>query len=115
MYNEFTLQLIILCSGTLSIMTLCCNNIMSIYGASLPRLSWKKRPLNECSVVAVVTHYLSWKFITLIIFCCFGNPATRYASQHIWCLSQATINWEGCARKGIRHETGVDGRGGGTN
>jgi len=28
--------------------------------------------------------------------------ATGYASQHIWCLSQARINWEGCARKGIR-------------
>ena len=37
------------------------------------------------------------------------NQATGYASQHIWCLSQARINWEGCARKGIRHENGGDG------
>jgi len=30
-----------------------------------------------------------------------------YASQHIWCLSQARINWEGCARKGIWHKNGT--------
>jgi len=29
------------------------------------------------------------------------NQATGYASQHIWCLSQARINWEGCLRKDI--------------
>jgi len=34
------------------------------------------------------------------------NQAYRYAIQHIWCLSQAGINWEGCGRKGIRHKTG---------
>jgi len=39
--------------------------------------------------------------------------ATGYASQHIWCLSQARINWEGCARKGILHKNGGYGRGGG--
>jgi len=27
-------------------------------------------------------------------------------------LSQARINWEGCARKGIQHKNGGDGRGG---
>ena len=37
--------------------------------------------------------------------------ATGYASQHIWCLSQTRINWEGCARKGIWHKNGGDGRG----
>jgi len=31
---------------------------------------------------------------------------TRYASQHIWCLSQTRINWEGCARKGISRKNG---------
>ena len=36
--------------------------------------------------------------------------ATGYASQHIWCLSQARINWEGCVRKGILHKNGGDGR-----
>ena len=29
------------------------------------------------------------------------NQATGYASEHIWCLSQARINWEGCVRKSI--------------
>jgi len=29
------------------------------------------------------------------------QQATTYAHQHIWWLSQARINWEGCARKGI--------------
>jgi len=43
------------------------------------------------------------------------NQATGYASQHIWCLSQARINWEGCARNGIWHKNGGDGRDRGTN
>jgi len=43
------------------------------------------------------------------------NQATGYASQHIWCLSQARINWEGCLSKGILHKNDGDGRGGGTN
>jgi len=41
------------------------------------------------------------------------NQATGYASQPIWCLSQARINWEGCARKGIRHKNGGNGKDGG--
>ena len=40
------------------------------------------------------------------------NQATGYASQHIWCLCQARVNWEGCARKGTRHKNGGDCRGG---
>jgi len=28
--------------------------------------------------------------------------------QHIWCLSQARINSEGCGRKGIWRKTGGD-------
>ena len=40
------------------------------------------------------------------------NHATRYASQHIWCLSQARIKWEGCGRKGIRRKPGRDDGGG---
>jgi len=39
-------------------------------------------------------------------------PVTVYASQHIWCLSQARINWEGCVRKGILHKNRGDGRNG---
>ena len=42
------------------------------------------------------------------------NQATRYASQHIWCMSQARINWEGCARKDIQRKNGGDSRYGGT-
>jgi len=34
------------------------------------------------------------------------NHTTGYASQHIWCLSQARIKWEGCGRKGIRRKNG---------
>ena len=49
------------------------------------------------------------KFVTVLV------SATGYASQHICCLSQARINWEGCVRKGIRRKNGRDGRGGGTN
>jgi len=30
-------------------------------------------------------------------------------------LSEARINWEGCARKGIQHKNGEDGRDEGTN
>jgi len=33
-----------------------------------------------------------------------SNQVTGYASQRIWCLSQARINLEGCARKGIWHK-----------
>jgi len=38
--------------------------------------------------------------------------STWYASQHIWCLSQDRINWEGCVRKGILRKNNGDGRGG---
>jgi len=41
------------------------------------------------------------KCITVAFYAYF-NQATGYASQHIWCLFQARINWEGCARKGIQ-------------
>jgi len=44
----------------------------------------------------------------VIAVCCCYDQATGYASQHIWCLSQAKINWEGCGRKGIRHKNGGD-------
>jgi len=40
------------------------------------------------------------------------NQATGYASQHIWCLSQARINWECCGRKGIWHKNGGNEGGG---
>jgi len=40
------------------------------------------------------------------------NHATGYASQHIWCLSQTRIEWEGCGRKVIWHNNGRDDGGG---
>jgi len=40
------------------------------------------------------------------------NQVTAYVIEHIWCLSQARINWEGCSRKGIRNKTGQDDGGG---
>jgi len=38
---------------------------------------------------------------------------TGYAGRHIWCLSQARIEWEDCSRKGIRRKKMV-GDGGGS-
>jgi len=68
----------------------------------LLRLSRKeKKPLNGCSSVVV---------LALLIWNAWVHMSTGYASQHIWCLSQAMINWEACARKGIRHKNGGDSR-----
>jgi len=39
---------------------------------------------------------------TLQIYSHILHQATGYASQNIWCVSQARINWEGCGRKVIR-------------
>jgi len=36
----------------------------------------------------------------------FFNQATGCTSQHLWCLSQARIKWEGCGRKGIWRKNG---------
>jgi len=49
--------------------------------------------------------------------CCYfaslmTEQANKYASQHIWWLSQARINWKSFARKGIRHKNGGDGKDG---
>ena len=40
------------------------------------------------------------------------NQATGYAGQHICCLSEARINWEGCGRKDIQHKKWGDDGGG---
>jgi len=39
------------------------------------------------------------------------NQATGYASQLIWCLSQARINWEDCGRKASCVKMGDEGGG----
>jgi len=48
--------------------------------------------------------YTVW--LQLYAFCFGMNQASRYAIQHVWYLSQARINWEGCGRKGIPRKTG---------
>jgi len=40
--------------------------------------------------------YFIWSFML----------SSGYAIQHIWCLSQARINWQGCSRNGIRRKNG---------
>ena len=64
-------------------------------------------------------------FFSALWHCWFGNRkgfqpvnsysyySAGYASQHIWCLSQARIKWEGCCKKGIRHQK-MPGDGGGS-
>ena len=53
---------------------------------------------NISSKTEIISIRVSWKTITTIIIlrpfvCDYPNQVTRYASQHIWCLSQARINW----------------------
>jgi len=43
------------------------------------------------------------------------DVASRYTIQHIWCLCQAGIDWEGCGKKGIRRKIWGDDGGGGIN
>jgi len=58
----------------------------------------------------------SRKMVVCVCVCSHvNNQATKYASQHICCLSQARINWEGCARKGIWRKNGGNDRDRGTN
>ena len=53
-------------------------------------------------------HVWHWPtFLVIFIYFC-NNEATGYAIQHIWCLSQTRINWDGCDRKGIRRKNGDD-------
>jgi len=70
----------------------------------LDKLLWEltdTRPITACCEmnVSVVSRPVFVVFIGSLY-------ASRYAIQHIWCLSQARINWEGRGRKGIRHKTG---------
>jgi len=87
------------------------NFIKSIH--SFGALLQPKQPLGMLKQA----HSLMWYMVTKpsFSFYVFMNQATGYASQHIWSLSQARINWEGCVRKGIWCKNGGDGTGGGTN
>ena len=57
-------------------------------------------------LVHTISTYYAVTLITSSTISLSLNQATGYASQHIWCLSQARIKWEGCSRKGIRHKDG---------
>jgi len=43
---------------------------------------------------------------TVCVCVCVLDFDHRVCKPHVWCLSQARINWEGCARKGIQHKNG---------
>jgi len=82
-------------------------DIMSVlqccwYAATLLLCTWLLRKFGYNAGMSWIP--ISWNWLL--------RPSHRYASQHIWCLSQARINWEGCARKGIRRKNGGDSRGG---
>ena len=61
--------------------------------------------INWCTTLCVV-HYVVCGALRL-------TKPLGIASQHIYCLSQARINWEGCSRKGIWHKKWGGGDGGG--
>jgi len=50
--------------------------------------------------------HISAKWIFLQLLYRVRNQTIWYASQYIWCLSQARINWKGNVRKGIQHKNG---------
>ena len=58
--------------------------------------------LRTCGKSDVCVHVGFWVCLIDKLY----NHATGDASQHIWCLSQARIMWEGCDRKGIQHKNG---------
>jgi len=57
--------------------------------------------LGKCSQTLTDESYC---FRFSILFLPIPNQAIGYASQHIWCLSQARKNWDGCARKAFWHK-----------
>ena len=72
-------------------------------------VAWKLFSPHCRQTTMLATHHSIFHMVDALL-----NQATgyRYASQHIWCLSQARINWEGCGRKGIwRKNGGIDGVG----
>jgi len=68
-------------------------------------------------ILAACLRFLFGKTSLALVFCLFfvcasNNQASGYAYQHIWRLCHATINREGCGRKGIwRKKMGDDGGG----
>ena len=78
--------------------------------ANIYKICWTPKQLIEALVLGFVSIF-TFLLISLAFHFSHWNHATGYASQHIWCLSQATINWEGCGRNGIRCKMGNE-RGG---
>jgi len=70
--------------------------------------NWQEHPvhlhLNDYCTVQMFTY----------LFNSYSKQSSRYAIWHIWCLSQARINWEGCGMKSIRRKTGGRWRWGGS-
>ena len=62
--------------------------------------------LGNCRPTAVLVMHNWYRMLTTYYSKQHQNKATGYASQNTWCLSQATINWEGCGRKGIWRKNG---------
>jgi len=58
------------------------------------------------SVLSHFCVFVALHISTECMYTVYGNQATGYASQHIWCLSQVRLNWEDCGRKSIWHKNG---------
>ena len=55
-------------------------------GTGLPRLSWKKRPLNDCVCVSV---YFALVAVTLLVVRQEGHPARKNLSDEVLAWSGA--------------------------
>jgi len=71
--------------------------------------SWMNDLFESLTVILSVSGWLSWLQSVIWLFQSIDsvNQATGYASQHIWCLPQARMNWEGFGRKGIWYKNGA--------
>jgi len=62
--------------------------------------------LHSLRICRICQRHVTWLQPAHSVCCTCLSHATGYASQHIWCLSQARINWEDCGRKGIWRKNG---------
>jgi len=60
-----------------------------------------KQPTTVAPLPSLALPSINIRFLSV-----YDNQATWYGIQHIWCLSQARINWEGCGKKGIWPKNG---------
>ena len=71
--------------------------------------SWMNDLFESLTVsLSVSRGWLSWLQSVIWLFQSIDSvkQAAGYASQHIWCLSQARINWEGFGKKSIWRKNG---------